>query len=54
MTQFSEVLVEFKQGFHMNTEKIIKDHHATQHPPNEGTSYIPVNLLRNTGNIGGK
>ena len=38
----------------MKTGKIIKDTHATHRPPNEGTSYIPVNLLRNTGNTGGK
>ena len=31
-----------------------KDPHATHHPPNEGTSYIPVNLHRNTGNTRGK
>ena len=32
----------------------MNDYHATYHPPNEGTSYIPVNLLRNTENTGGK
>ena len=38
----------------MNTGKKIKDPHATHHPQNEGTSYIPVILLRNTGNTRGK
>ena len=38
----------------MNTGKIINDYHATYDPPNGGTSYIPVNILRNTGNTGGK
>ena len=38
----------------MNSGKIIKHPRATHHPPNEGTSYIPVNLLRHTGNTGGK
>ena len=49
-TQYSEILVDCKQGFDMNTGKIIKDSHATHHPPNDGTSYISVNHLRNTGN----
>ena len=38
----------------MNAGKVIKNPHATHHTPNEGTSYIPVNLFKNTGNIGGK
>ena len=38
----------------MNAGKIIKEPHATHHPQIEGTSYIPVNLLRNTGNTQGK
>ena len=38
----------------MNTGKIIKDPHATHHPPNGGTSYILANFLRNTGNTDGK
>ena len=53
-TQSSEILVEYKQSFDMNTEKIIQDPHAIHHSPNEGTSYIPVNLLRNAGNTHGK
>ena len=38
----------------MNPGKIIKNPHATHHTPNDGNSYIPVNLLKNTSNIGGK
>ena len=38
----------------MNTVKIIKNPHATHHLLNEGTSYIPVNLLRKAGNPPGK
>ena len=38
----------------MNTGKIRQDPYATHHPLNEGTSYIPVNLLRNAGNTRGK
>ena len=30
------------------------DPYATHQPIEEGTSYIPVNLLKNTGNPGGK
>ena len=38
----------------MNTGKVIKNQHATHHTTNDENSYIPVNLLKNTGNIGGK
>ena len=30
-TQYSEILAEYKQGFDMNTRKIIKTRHATHH-----------------------
>ena len=53
-TQYSEMLVEYEQGFDMNTGKKIKDSYATHHPLNEGTSYNPVNLLRNAENSRGK
>ena len=53
-TQYFEILVEYEQDFDMNTRKIINDSYSTHHLPNEGTSYIPVNLLRNTGNTRGK
>ena len=52
-TQCSEILVEYNEGFDMNTGNLKYTPHIT-HPPNEGTSYIPVNLLKNTGNSGGK
>ena len=38
----------------MTTGKLKYNPHATHQPLNEGTSYIPVNLLKNTGNPGGK
>ena len=38
----------------MNTGKVMKNPHATHHTTNDEVSYIPVNLLKNTGNIGGK
>ena len=44
-TQNSEVLVEYEKGFDMTTGKIKFDPYATGHPLNEGTSYIPVNMV---------
>ena len=53
-TQYSEILVEYEKGFDMTTEKIKFDSYATSHPINEGTSYIPVNFQKSTGQTGGK
>ena len=52
-TQYSEILVEYDEGFDMTTGKKI-DPYATHHLINEDTSYIPVNLRKNAGNPGGK
>ena len=52
-TQYSEILVEYKKGFDMNTGKIKIDPYATGHPLNEGTSYIPVNFQKSNGQPGG-
>ena len=38
----------------MTTGKIKFDPYATSHPTNEGTSYVPLNLYKSTGNPGGK
>ena len=38
----------------MTTGKIKCDPCATSHPFNEGTSYVPVNFYKSTGNPGGK
>ena len=38
----------------MNTGKIKFDPYATNHPINEGTAYVPMNLHKRTGNPGGK
>ena len=38
----------------MTTGNLKYNPHATHQPLNEGTSYVPVNLLKNTGNPGGK
>ena len=53
-TQYSEILVEYEQGFDMNTGKLIIHRKATHHSTNEKNSNNPVNLLKNTGNIGRK
>ena len=53
-TQYSEILVEYEKGFDMTTGKIKFDPYATSHPINEGTSYIPVNFQKSTGQPGGK
>ena len=39
---------------YMTTGKVNYNAHATHQPLNEGTSYIPVNLPKNTGNSRGK
>ena len=54
MTQYSEILVEYEKGFDMTTGKIKFDLYATSHPINEGTSYLPVNFQKSTGQPGGK
>ena len=38
----------------MTTGKLKFDPYATSHPLNEGTSYIPVNFQKSTGQPGGK
>ena len=53
-TQNSETLVEYEKGFDMTTGKIKFDPYAKSHSINEGTSYVPVNLIKNAGNPGGK
>ena len=53
-TQYSEILVEYENGFDMTTGKIKLDPYATSHPINESTSYVPVNFYKSTGNPGGK
>ena len=45
-TQYSEILVGYDEGFDMTTGKLKLTSHITHHSLNEGTSYIPVNLLK--------
>ena len=53
-TQYSEILVEYDEGFDMTSGKIKFDPYATHHLINEDTSYIPVNLRKSAGNPGGR
>ena len=53
-TQFSKILVEYDDGFDITTGKLKHDPYATHQPINEGTSYVPVNLIKSAGNPGGK
>ena len=52
-TQYSEILVENKDGFDMNTGKKI-NLMATSHSITDENSYVPVKFQKNTGKIGGK
>ena len=53
-TKYSEILVEYQKSFDMTTGKIKFDPYATSRPINEGTSYVPANLYKSTGQPGGK
>ena len=53
-TQYSEILVDYEKGFDISTGKRKFDPYATSYPLNEGTSYIPVNFQKSTGQPGGK
>ena len=53
-TQYSEILVEYDEGFDMTTGKIKFDPYATHHLINEDTSYIPVSLRKSAGKPGGR
>ena len=45
-TQYSGSLVEYKQGFDMNTGKVVIQSMGTHHSTSDKNSYIPVNLLK--------
>ena len=51
-TQYSEILVDYEKGFDMTSGKTKFDPYTTSHPINEGTSYVPVNLIKSAGNFG--
>ena len=45
-TQYSEILVEYEQGFDINTGKLIIPPMATHRSTTDEISFIPVNLLK--------
>ena len=53
-TQYSEILVEYDEGFDMTNGKIKFDPYATHHLINEDTLNTPVNLSKNAGNPDGR
>ena len=53
-TQYSEVLVEYDDGFDMNTGKLKTHEMATSRSTTDEKSYVPVNFQKNAGRIGGK
>ena len=52
-TQYSEILVEYKHGFDMNTGHLNVDPLATSHSLTDGNPYTSVKFQKNIG-IGGK
>ena len=53
-TQYSEILVEYEQGFDMTTGKIKVNPHATAIYKNDGKPYTPVNFRKYNNHPGGK
>ena len=53
-TQYSEILVEYEQGFVMTTGKIKVDPHATAKYKYDGKPFTPVNFQKSIGQPGGK
>ena len=52
-TQYSEILVEYEEGFDMKFSKVKFDPYATGHYKNDGTPYVPVNFSKYNGQPGG-
>ena len=53
-TEYSEILVEYEQGFDMATGKIKVNPHATAKFKYDEKSYTPVNFQKSIGHPGGK
>ena len=53
-TQYSEILVEYEDGFDMNTGKLIIHPMATFRSYTDENSYVSVKFQKNTGRTGGK
>ena len=52
-TQYSEILVEYEDGFDMNTGKLIIHQMATSHSIIDKNAYVPVKFQKKTGTISG-
>ena len=53
-TQYSEILVEYENGFDMSTGKLIIHQMATSHSYTDEKSYVSVKFQKNAGRTGGK
>ena len=53
-TQYSEILVKYKNGFDMNVSKLIMHRMATSHSYTDENSYVSVKFQKNAGRTGGK
>ena len=53
-SQYSEIFVEYEDGFDMNTGKLIIHQMATSHSTIDKKSYVPVTFQKNTGRTCGK
>ena len=53
-TQYSEILVEYENGFDMVTGKIIIHPMAASHSYSKENSYVSVKFQKNAGRTGGK
>ena len=53
-TQYSEILVEYEQGFDKTNGKIKTDPYSIAHYKNDGKPYTSVNFCKSTGQPGGK
>ena len=52
-TKYSEILVEYENGFDMNTGNLIVHPMATSHSLTDGNPYVSVKFQKNIGRIGG-
>ena len=53
-TQYSEILVEYENGFDMKTGHVIVNPMATSHSLTDRNPYVSVKFQKNIGQIGGK
>ena len=53
-TQYSDLLVEYEDGFDMKTGHLFVNPMATSHSPTDGNPYVSVKFQKNIGRIGGK